>query len=105
MPRPSWTKFAEGFAKCYNETGRYIVQGVSSCDTVTGCGEWVAKVANLWRTGGDIQANWASMLSSIHGANALARLARPGHFNGTVARLCPFVASFPLRARARRRRC
>lgn len=77
----SWIKFTEGFEKCYNKTGRYIVRSVEYCRSVTGCGEWIANSANLWRTTGDIQATWSSVISTIHANNKMAPVARPGHFN------------------------
>jgi alpha-galactosidase len=77
----SWIKFTEGFEKCYNRTGRYIVRSVEYCKSTTGCGEWIANSANLWRTTGDIQATWSSVISTIHANDKMASIARPGHFN------------------------
>ena len=79
--RTSWSRFHGGFAKCLNETGRYIVQSVESCSDPKGCGTWVGDVANLWRTGGDIQATWSSMLGNIHRNDGMASVATTGHYN------------------------
>ena len=46
-----------------------------------GCGQWIAGVANLWRTTGDVQATWQSVMGNIHAQNNMAAVARPGHFN------------------------
>src|SRR4051812_31105299 len=42
---------------------------------------WGAPVGNLWRTTGDIQANFNSMLSNFHTNVALASYAGPGAWN------------------------
>lgn len=59
------------------------VCGADRCGTVSGCGQWIAGIANLWRTGGDIQANWQSILGNAKRNNAMASVANthPGHFN------------------------
>ena len=54
-----------GFDECYNTTGRYIVKSVEYCRDVAGCAQWVGGVANLWRTAGDVQATWASVIANI----------------------------------------
>jgi alpha-galactosidase len=43
--------------------------------------EWGAGVGNLWRTTGDISANWTSMINIAHRNDDLARFAGPGHWN------------------------
>jgi alpha-galactosidase len=44
--------------------------------------EWGPKVgANLWRTTGDIQANWQSIYSILNEQAGLSRYAGPGHWN------------------------
>merc|ERR1712080_470931 len=43
----SWSRFHDGIVKCFNETGRWIVQSVESCDSPNGCGQWVTSVANF----------------------------------------------------------
>lgn len=77
----SWSRFHEGLTTCLKHTGRQIVQSVESCDSPTGCGQWVPKVANLWRTGGDVQNTWASILSNAHKNDIMHDIATPGHFN------------------------
>ncbi|EDQ89811.1 uncharacterized protein MONBRDRAFT_7758 [Monosiga brevicollis MX1] len=37
--------------------------------------------ANLWRTHGDIQANFGSVLANIYANDVMASVAKPGHFN------------------------
>lgn len=44
-------------------------------------GEWVVDVADSWRTSGDINASWGSVLSEIDSMKPLTRYAGPGHFN------------------------
>lgn len=77
----SWSLFHQGFDLCANQTGRHIVQSVESCDTPSTCGQWVPSVANLWRTGGDIQATWQSMLGNIRRNDIMADVASVGHYN------------------------
>jgi alpha-galactosidase len=44
--------------------------------------EWGPSVgANLWRTTGDVQANWLSIVSIINQQAGLAKYAGPGHWN------------------------
>ena len=43
--------------------------------------EWGAGVGNLWRTTGDITANWTKIVSIIHANEKLAQFAGPGHWN------------------------
>ncbi|WP_225851349.1 glycoside hydrolase family 27 protein, partial [Streptomyces sp. HPF1205] len=42
---------------------------------------WGANVGNSWRTTGDINASWSSMLSIFHSNVGLASYAGPGHWN------------------------
>eukprot|EP00040_Diaphanoeca_grandis_P027821 m.159215 g.159215 ORF g.159215 m.159215 type:complete len:969 (-) comp31127_c1_seq1:249-3155(-) len=80
-PLTSWSRFHQGLSKCYNDTGKFIVQSVESCDSPSGCGKFVTTVANLWRTGGDVQNYWASIMSNIHKNDIMRNVAVPGHFN------------------------
>ena len=73
----SWTKFQTGFRKCLAATGRPIVQSVESCGSVSGCGEWIANCANLWRTGADLEATWVSIMHNLDTTAPLYPLA--GH--------------------------
>ena len=77
----SWARFTQGFEKCYNASGRYIVRSVEYCKTVEGCGQWIAESANLWRTTSDVQASWESVRNNILANNKMAAVAKPGHFN------------------------
>jgi alpha-galactosidase len=42
---------------------------------------WGPNVGNLWRTTGDISANWASMISKAHSNESHASAAGPGRWN------------------------
>jgi hypothetical protein len=77
----SWKNFQKGFAACSARTGRPIVQSVESCGTVTGCGEWIAQCSNLWRTGGDLEATWISIMENLDVTAKLYSLAGPSHWN------------------------
>lgn len=54
---------------------------VQYCREPTECGEWIGGLANMWRTTGDIQATWESMMSNIHSQNDMAPVARVGSYN------------------------
>jgi alpha-galactosidase len=63
-------------------TGRPIV--FSMCNGWDGSVQpatWAGPVANLWRTTGDIQANFGSMLNNFHINVGLAQYAGPGAWN------------------------
>lgn len=77
----SWVKFKKGFADCFQRTGRPIVESVESCSSVDGCGEWIAESSNLWRTGGDLEATWGSIMKNLDKTAPLYSLAGPGHWN------------------------
>ena len=68
----------------FPQTGNYIVQSVESCNDPGGCGQWIGSVANLWRTHGDIQATFESVLSNIKANDAMTPVAKPGNFNEWV---------------------
>jgi len=77
----------EDFVKRYtamrdalDKTGRPIVY--SMCEWgQSQPWEWAAGVANLWRTGGDINDSWGSLRSIIAFNVKLAEYAGPGHWN------------------------
>eukprot|EP01050_Picozoa_sp_SAG11_P015839 SAG11_NODE_2096_length_3832_cov_2.091347_2_plen_816_part_00 len=71
----SWLKFQRGFKECLQSTGRAIVQSVESCGSVTGCGQWIANCANLWRTGSDLEATWGSVMKNLDQTAPLYSLA------------------------------
>jgi hypothetical protein len=60
--------------------GHRQVLAVSSCAAPSGCAAWIAELADVWRTTGDVQANWASITSNLDGNNENAAAARPGHY-------------------------
>jgi alpha-galactosidase len=61
-------------------TGRPIVYSVCEWG-INAPWTWAAGVGNLWRTTGDIQANYGSMLSIFHQNVGLAASAGPGQWN------------------------
>ncbi|AGL16461.1 glycoside hydrolase family 27 protein [Actinoplanes sp. N902-109] len=61
-------------------TGRPIVYSICEWG-VNAPWTWAAPVGNLWRTTGDIQNNYASMLSIFHQNVGLAAYAGPGQWN------------------------
>lgn len=77
----SWIKFREAFDSCTVDTGRPVVLSVEYCGSVDGCGEWIARTANLWRTTADIETTWSSVVRNIHAQEPMYRIAKPGHFN------------------------
>eukprot|EP00756_Hemistasia_phaeocysticola_P021196 Hpha_TRINITY_DN15761_c6_g6::TRINITY_DN15761_c6_g6_i1::g.38595::m.38595/K07407/E3.2.1.22B, galA, rafA; alpha-galactosidase len=77
----SWIQFHERFQACYKDKGHFIVQSVESCDSPQTCGQWVPKMANTWRTGADVQANFGSVMHNAAVNNKMADIATPGHFN------------------------
>ena len=80
-PNISWTRFHEGFDACYAKTGREIVQSVEMCSSLSKCGQWIGSVANLWRTGGDVQNTFGSVMNNIHANDRMRSIAKPGNFN------------------------
>lgn len=94
----SWVLFRSGIDACTASGGRSMVFSVESCGTMNpgDCHTWIPKLANLWRTTGDIQATWASVMSNLDNNNVMAPIAGPGHWNdpdmlqvraGTIGRL------------------
>jgi alpha-galactosidase len=61
-------------------TGRPIVYSICEWG-VNAPWAWAGNVGNLWRTTGDIQANYSSMLSIFHQNVGLSAYAGPGHWN------------------------
>lgn len=53
-----------------------------SCGDPDGCGKWIKEVGcNLWRTSGDIQATWGSIMGILDHNNAMAPVQAPGYYN------------------------
>ncbi len=79
----TWIDFRAGITRCTAAGGRPIVLSVESCNDAApgGCGEWIGGLANLWRTTGDIQATFSSVMGNLDANNNMAAFARPGAFN------------------------
>ena len=80
----SWIKFRAAIDECSRKRGFPMVLSVESCDDPTGCGLWIGKLANLWRTCGDIQATFASVMNNVAENTKMAMWAGPtgGPLNG-----------------------
>lgn len=77
----TWIHFRAGIDRCVAGGGRPMVLSVESCSDPTGCGVWLPKLANAWRTTGDIQATFTSVLSNLDNNNRMAAIAKPGSWN------------------------
>ena len=72
---------SEAMAKALRATGRDIVYSLSNSANVTQGADW-ARLANLWRTTGDINDTWKSMSSIGFEQQAQwAAFSGPGHYN------------------------
>ena len=80
----SWIKFRAAIDECSKRRGFPMVMSIESCDDPAACGTWVGSLANLWRTGGDIQAYFGSVLSNAAKNTRMAAVAGPtgGPLNG-----------------------
>ena len=60
-----------------------MVLSVESCNDPRpqGCSAWIGSLANLWRTTGDVQATFASVMGNLDGNNNMANFSGPGHWN------------------------
>ena len=76
----TWIMFREGIERCTARGGAPIFLSVESCSDAS-CGQWIGGLANSWRTTGDIQATWHSIMSNLDNNNLMADFAGPGHFN------------------------
>jgi len=78
----SWIAFRAAIDACAAAGGRSLVLSVEYCDAGSGddCAAWIAGVADLWRTSGDVQANFASIVSNLDRNNANAAAQRPGKY-------------------------
>eukprot|EP00911_Craspedida_sp_UC1_P000147 UC1_evm1s118 len=72
LANTSWINFRRGLDACAARGGPKIVLSVESCDDPNGCGSWIGKLANTWRTGGDIQATFGSVLNNLEAVNKMA---------------------------------
>ena len=84
----SWIKFRAAIDACSKRRGFPMVLSVESCDDPDGCGLWIGKLANLWRTCGDIQATFASVMRNAAENTKMHKWAGPsggpldgGHWN------------------------
>jgi hypothetical protein len=80
----SWIKFRAAIDECSQKRGFPMVLSVESCDDPSGCGLWIGQLANLWRTCGDIQATFASVMRNVAENTKMAKWAGPsgGPLNG-----------------------
>ena len=62
------------------QSGRDIVFSLSNNMNITNAPA-ISKIANSWRTGGDIKANWKSMSQHGFSQDRWAKFASPGHWN------------------------
>jgi alpha-galactosidase len=60
--------------------GRLQTLSVEYCKNGSGCASWIAGLADLWRTTGDVQANFASIMNNLDGNNDVSNAARPGKY-------------------------
>lgn len=78
----SWIKIREGLTThCGN---RGVILSVESCGDPkpSGCGGWIRNTgAQLWRTTGDLQLYWQSIMSNLDGNEAMAPISGPSRFN------------------------
>ncbi len=59
---------------------RDMILSLSNNASIAGASDW-ARLANAWRTSGDIRDNWQSMSSKGFGEDKWAAFAGPGHWN------------------------
>lgn len=95
----SWIKFRAAIDSCSKTRGFPMVLSVESCDDPSGCGTWIGKLANLWRTCGDIQATFASVMRNVAENTKMAMWAGPtggpldgGHWNDADMLCVPAAA-------------
>jgi hypothetical protein len=77
----TWIRMRAAIEACVAAGGRRQVLSVEYCDAGTGCAAWISNLADLWRTTGDVQANWASITSNLDHNNENAAASRPGKYN------------------------
>lgn len=79
----TWIDFRAGITRCTANGGRPIVLSVESCNDPRpgGCSAWIGALANMWRTTGDIQATFQSVMGNLDSNNEMAAFAGPGHWN------------------------
>ena len=91
LANASWIKFRAALDACAarRADGRRFLMACSSCNDglgLRGCGGWIASApvgCDVWRTGGDIQARWSSIMANLDANDAMAAVqnTHPGHHN------------------------
>ena len=91
LAHASWIKFRAALDACAarRADGRRFLMACSSCNDslgLRGCGGWIASApvgCDVWRTGGDIQARWSSIMANLDANDAMAAVqnTHPGHHN------------------------
>jgi hypothetical protein len=100
----SWVLFRAALDTCASSRGRPFLMACSSCGVntgggVAGCGQWIADgpvSCDVWRTGGDIQARWSSIINNLEQNTMMAPVqnSHPGHFNDPdMLQVCRTAAS------------
>eukprot|EP00039_Didymoeca_costata_P024839 m.11653 g.11653 ORF g.11653 m.11653 type:complete len:1041 (+) comp4500_c0_seq1:280-3402(+) len=72
-------QFYQEFAIATNATGRRIV--IEAHGPHPPGGAYIEKYAHLWRTAGDIQFDWKSIVDAVIAENDLVDFNQPGNFN------------------------
>eukprot|EP01043_Picozoa_sp_COSAG02_P018836 COSAG02_NODE_891_length_16139_cov_29.045885_5_plen_752_part_00 len=91
--RDGWDKVRTAIDAC---TRQPMYLQVAFCRTVASCDGWMDRLANAWRTSGDSQATWASVMNNMDSAEPLWPLSGPsgpigGHWNDAE---CVFIPAF-----------
>jgi hypothetical protein len=73
-----YTKIGKIIESIRKETGKYKVFNICRWKFP---GEWAVDVADSWRVGGDISANFKSVVYQVDQVTALAKYQGPGHVN------------------------
>lgn len=81
-------------AKALRNSGRDIAYSLSNAAPYENAAEW-ARLANCWRTTGDIGDSWASMNGIGFGQDPWAAFAGPGHWNDPDMLVVGFVGWGP----------
>lgn len=76
------------------------MKSIEYCKDPVGCGQWIGGVANTWRTVGDVQAVWSSVMANIHENNKMASVVN----NGQVRNRSPCHRRYPTPAGGKRAR-
>jgi alpha-galactosidase len=77
---PVDAEHARAMAAALLESGRDIVYSLSNSAALAGAGQW-GRIANAWRTTGDIQDSWESVSGIGFDQDRWKTFAGPGHWN------------------------